>query len=74
LLGADILLVKLKDVLIFFKDHALPEGALLFERLIIFKDVVAVLLHEADVGLIEVLAVVFEQDEEDAIVIDSPIF
>lgn len=65
--------MKFKDVLIFLKDHTFPKGASLFNRLVIFKDIVAVILHEADVGLIEVLAVIFEQDEEDTVIIDSPI-
>lgn len=65
--------MKLENVLIFFKNHAFPKGTSFLYRFIVLKDIVAVVLHEADMCLIEVLTVIFEQDEEDTIVIDSPI-
>jgi hypothetical protein len=73
MLCAYILLVKLKDVLIFLEDRALPKSAFFFNGLIVFKDIVTIVLHEADVSLIKVLAIICEQHKEDSVIIYGPI-
>ena len=69
--GPRILLVQLDYILILFEDLAFPKGAVLLQRKEVLKHIIAVILHEADMRLVKVLAVILEDYVEDAIIIDG---
>lgn len=71
MLGPSILLMQLKDILILLKNLALPKGAILLQRKEVLKYIIAIILHETNMGLVEVLTVIFEDYVEDAIVVDA---
>jgi hypothetical protein len=66
--------MKLKNIIIFFKDLALPIKSLIFQRLKVLKYIVTILLHETNVGLTEIFTIIFEQNIENTVIIDSFIF
>lgn len=71
MLGPSILLMQLKDILILLKNLALPKGAILLQRKEVLKYIIAIILHETYMGLVEVLTVIFEDYIEDTIVVDA---
>ncbi len=69
-----IFLMKLKNIIIFFKDLAFPIRSLIFQRLKVLKYIVTILLHEANVGLAEIFTIIFKQNVENTVIVDSFIF
>jgi hypothetical protein len=64
--------MKLEYILTFIEYLYFPKSTL-FRRLIVLKYIITVLLHVANMGLIEKFAVIFKQDIEYPIVIDTTI-
>lgn len=63
--------MQLEGVLILLKDLAFPEGSILLQREVVLKHIISVIFHEANMCLVEVLTEIFEDDIEDAIVVDA---
>lgn len=66
-----ILLMQLKDILILLKNLAIPKGAILLERKEVLEHIISIVLHEANMRLVEVLTVIFENYVEDAVIVDA---
>lgn len=63
--------MQLKDILILLKNLAFPKGAILLQRIEVLKHIISIILHEANMSLVEILTVIFEDYVEDAIVVDA---
>lgn len=63
--------MQFEDVLILLKDLAFPKGTIFLQRKEVLKNIISIIFHEANMCLVEVFAEIFEDNVEDAIIVDA---
>lgn len=69
-----IFLMQLKNIIIFLKNLTFPIRSLIFQWLKVLKYIVTILLHETYMRLAEIFTIIFKQNVENTVIINSSIF